>query len=169
MKVYCTVNFKKDIENLIGLLIFRFNLNLITLAINYEIPKLRRKNKITFHGSLAENDCQLTLLKKGSHLSLLYETDAAARYGFHSANLPNNLVVTFIPSNFILYLRTLQLGSSLSATAGGPGTTPPSFCGLLHVFNINLLLATMRINNSVEKKSRCKQSKADIYVECKLQ
>ena len=109
MKVYCTVNFKKDIENLIGLLIFRFNLNLITLAINYEIPKLRRKNKITFHGSLAENDCQLTLLKKGSHLSLLYETDAAARYGFHSANLPNNLVVTFIPSNFILYLRTLQL------------------------------------------------------------
>ena len=64
LKVYCTVNFKKDIENLIGLLIFRFNLNLITLAINYEIPKLRRKNKITFHGSLAENDCQLTLLKK---------------------------------------------------------------------------------------------------------
>ena len=165
MKVYCTVNFKKDIENLIGLLIFRFNLNLITLAINYEIPKLRRKNKITFHGSLAENDCQLTLLKKGSHLSLLYETDAAARYGFHSANLPNNLVVTFIPSNFILYLRTLQLGSSLSATAGGPGTSgtsPPSFCGLLHVFNIHLVLATLRINNSVENISRCKQSKADI-------
>ena len=141
LKVYCTVNFKKDIENLIGLLIFRFNLNLITLAINYEIPKLRRKNKITFHGSLAENDCQLTLLKKGSHLSFLYETDAAARYGFHSANLPNNLVVTFIPSNFILYLRTVQLGSSLSATAGGPGTTHPYFCGLLHVFNINRLFS----------------------------